>query len=417
MAKAPDARVAALGILSLVRGGQPFEQALTTAADTLDELDRRLAHEIAAGVLRARSELDARLSPLVSGDWQHIPEDLKDSLRVGAYQLLKLSRVPPYAAVQATVEAAKGAGGRKAAGLVNAVLRRLADETDAASPAGEDDLASRYSHPAWLVDRWLARYGAEATEALLEHNNRRPDLVIQPAGRTAEELHEALTAAGVAFRAAPFGAGLIVETSRVRDLPGYDAGAFLVQDPAQARLLGFAAIPDDALVWDACAAPGGKAAILGRRCRVVASELKRDRLGLLRDTTARVPGSVRLLLADAARPPLRPGGVQVVLVDAPCSGTGTMARHPDARWRLSPPQISRSAARQAAILEGVAPVVGPGALLLYMTCSLEPEENEDQVKRFLERHPEFDREADDLFVFPPDGGTDGGYAARLRRTA
>ncbi|UCF41513.1 MAG: RsmB/NOP family class I SAM-dependent RNA methyltransferase, partial [Gemmatimonadota bacterium] len=221
---------------------------------------------------------------------------------------------------------------------------------------------------------------------------------------------------GVAFEEAPFGAGLAVASSRVWQLPGYAEGAFLVQDPAQAHLLEFAAIPDGARVWDACGAPGGKAALLGLRCRVVTGELRRDRLGRLRETVTRVAPGVSLVLADARRPPLADGGVEVALVDAPCTATGSIARHPDARWRLSAKRIARSAERQAAILDGSAPVVRPGGLMVYLTCSLEPEENEQQVDGFLARHREFERDGDDLFIFPPDEGTDGGYAARLRRT-
>jgi 16S rRNA (cytosine967-C5)-methyltransferase len=256
-----------------VRDGRPFDAALARAADGLDDDDRRLAHEIAAGVLRARDELDGRLAPLVSGDWGGTAADLQDLLRIGAYQLLRLSRVPTYAAVQATVEVSKLVTGRKGAGLVNAVLRRLAREGEAAGDGTPAGLAQRYSHPPWLVDRWLSRYGAERTEALLVHNNARPKLVLRPARWSEEELREALTAREVPFEEAPFEAGLAVAPSRVWQLPGYGEGAFLVQDAAQARLLQFAAIPDGALVWDACAAPGGKAAMLGLRCRVVATEL------------------------------------------------------------------------------------------------------------------------------------------------
>jgi len=240
--------------------------------------------------------------------------------------------------------------------------------------------------------------------------------VVQPVRSTLEALGEALSEAGVPHGPAAFEAGFVVESGRVQELPGYREGAFVVQDPAQTRLLQFAAIPDGARVWDACSAPGGKAAVLAGRCKVVASELRRDRLERLGDTLRRTAADVPVVLADAARPPLRPGAADVVLVDAPCSATGTMARHPDARWRLSADRIEQAARWQAAILDGVAPVVGPRALLLYMTCSLEPEENELQVAGFLERHPEFDREGDDLSIFPPDEGTDGGYAARLRRT-
>ena len=414
MAAGSDARGAAFETLTLVGGGRQFESALDEAAAGLDDTDRRLAYEIAAGVLRSRTELDSRLAPLVSGSWEHTPDGTKDLLRIGAYQLLKLSRVPSYAAVQTTVEAAKRSGGRKSAGLVNAVLRRLSRTADQREPEG--DLAARYSHPEWLVERWLAHYGDVRTEALLGHNNRRPPLVIQPVRSTLEALGVALSEAGVPHSPAAFGAGFVTESGKVQQLPGYRDGAFVVQDPVQVRLLEFAAIPDGARVWDACAAPGGKAAVLAGRCKVVASELRRDRLERLGDTLARTAPDVPVVLADAARPPLRPGATDVVLVDAPCSATGTMARHPDARWRLSADQIERAARWQAAILDGVAPVVGPGALLLYMTCSLEPEENERQVNGFLERHPEFEREGDDLSIFPPDEGTDGGYAARMRRT-
>jgi len=414
---ASDARDAAFGILARVRGGQPFDAALDQATPRLAPADRRLAHEIAAGVLRSRSELDRQLAPLVSGSWERTPDDLKDLLRIGAYQLLVLTRVPSYAAVQATVEAAKHARGQRSAGMVNAVLRRL--ERDGAAPLPDDvALADQFSHPAWLVSRWQERFGPDRTRALLEHNNRRPALAVQPALSTAAELRTLFAAAGIEVREAPLGSGLVVaDPVPVPDLPGYASGAFVVQDPAQARLLEFAAIPAGALVWDACAAPGGKTAALARDHRVVASELRHERLASLKDTARRAAPGAHLLLADALQPPLLPGAADAVLLDAPCSATGTVARHPDARWRLSPEGISRQAGRQAALLDRVAPVVATGGLLLYMTCSLEPEENENQVDAFLQRHPEFAREGDDLFIFPPDAGTDGGYAARLRRTA
>lgn len=416
MASGTPARSTALEILRQVRDDQPFDAALAAAVEGLDDDDRRLAHEISAGVLRCRDELDGRLAPLVSGDWGGTPPDLQDLLRIGAYQLLKLSRVPPYAAVAATVEVSKLVTGRKGAGLVNAVLRRLAQQDEGDADAAPPGLAKRYSHPGWLVDRWLARFGPERTEALLAHNNTRPKLVLRPARWSPERLRSALNERDVAFDEAPFGAGLAVAPSRVWQLPGYAEGAFLVQDPAQARLLEFAAIPDGARVWDACGAPGGKAALLGLRGPVVAGELRRERLGRLRETVTRVAPGVSLVLADARRPPLANGGTEVALVDAPCTATGTIARHPDARWRLSVKRIERSAERQAAILDGAAPVVGAGGLLVYLTCSLEPEENEAQVNGFLARHPQYERDGADLFIFPPDAGTDGGYAARLRRT-
>lgn len=374
--------------------------------------DRRLAHELAAGVLRAQHELDAALAPLVRGNWARTPEALKDLLRVGAYQLVRLARVPPYAAVQTTVEVAKRAHGRRWARLVNAVLRRVAAAPSRPATGG---LAARYSHPAWLVKRWLARFGPERTETLLAHNNRRPPLTIQPVRWTPEQLEAALSQAGVPHQPAPWGAGITVTARDVTHLPGYGDGAFIVQDAGQAHLLAASGVPDGAVVWDACAAPGGKTVMLSGRCQVIASEYRRRRVPRLRETLRRTGVAVPLLLADARRPPLRPGAVDLTLIDAPCSATGTIARHPDARWRLTRRRLAWLSALQAAILDGAAATVRPGGLLVYLTCSLEREENEDQVGRFLTLHPDFRQDGEAAWLFPPDTGTDGGYAARLRR--
>lgn len=396
-----------------MRGGAPFDTALEQALAGLAHRDRRLAHEIAAGVLRGRRALDRQLAPLVRAGWRRTAADVKDLLRIGAYQLLRLTRVPPYAAVQATVEVAKASHGREGAGLVNAVLRRLATRRDAALVSQPEG----FSHPAWLVERWTARYGPARTEVLQRHNDTRPPLVLQPARWSPARLREALEAAGVACRPAPLGQGLAVEARQVRALPGYTEGGFIVQDPAPARLVRFAAIPPGVTVWDACAAPGGKAVTLARDCRVVASDRRPSRMARLAETVARAAPTVHLFVADARRPPIRPGTFAAVVVDAPCSATGTMARHPDARWRLTPTRLRRLVALQADILDGAAAAVRPGGLLVYLTCSLEPEENAEQVNRFLERHPAFGRAGDDVHLFPPDHGTDGGYGARLRRDA
>jgi 16S rRNA (cytosine967-C5)-methyltransferase len=208
-----------------------------------------------------------------------------------------------------------------------------------------------------------------------------------------------------------------VTGARVRDLPGYDEGGFIVQDAAQAQVVEFAAVPPQGLVWDACAAPGGKAAILSLRARVVASELRRARIARLRATLDRVAPQVLLVEADATAPPLAAESVDVVLLDAPCSATGALARHPDGRWKLSASGIQRAAAVQSQLLDSVCEVVRLGGSLVYATCSLEPEENEEQVNRFLNRRPDYTRDCEDLLLFPPVAGCDGAYAARLRRAS
>jgi 16S rRNA (cytosine967-C5)-methyltransferase len=340
---------------------------------------------------------------------------VQDVLRIGAYQLLELDRVPRYAAVETSVSLAKEAG-RGAGGLVNAVLRRLAGAAGNDLPHPEPGLARRYSHPGWLVDRWVARFGEKRTEALLAHNNRRPDLVVQPARWRQAELERALAEAGIPATPAA-GGGLRVAARNVTALPGYADGAFIVQDPAQAMVLEFAHIPAEWMVWDACAAPGGKALSLAQRQRVVATDASRRRLERLVVAARRIAPGLTLAVADARHPPFRHRSVDAVLIDAPCSATGTLARHPDARWKITPRRITAVSRLQAAILRGAAAVTRPGGVLVYATCSLEPEENESQVEAFLEEHGNFRRSREDFRLFPGESGTDGAYAARMERVS
>ncbi|MBK8005146.1 MAG: 16S rRNA (cytosine(967)-C(5))-methyltransferase RsmB [Gemmatimonadetes bacterium] len=423
------ARRAAYLVLRAVDEGTPLEAALGRALTGLDDADRRLAHELAAGTLRQRSDLDARLQPLVHRGWSTVQPPLRDLLRLGAYQLTGLDRVPPHAAVSTTVELARREIGEGAARFANALLRGLGGR--AAPPARDADpakhLGDRYSHPAWLVKRWLARFGDAETERLLARNNERPSLILQPARLSLEELQARFWERGVAARRAPFDAGLVVDGGRPADLPGYAEGWFVVQDAAQALVARFAGVPAGALVFDAAAAPGGKTVALGRMARVVlAGEVRPERAARLAENLRRAgSGREQVVVADAGSPPVR--GADVVLLDAPCLGTGTFARHPDARWKVTPQALGRLAGQQAGLLDGVAAAVRPGGWLVYATCSLEPEENEIQVNAFLSRHPEFHRmptdlgapellsPAGDLELLPQRHGTDGAFAARLAR--
>ncbi|MDH4131954.1 MAG: MFS transporter [Gemmatimonadota bacterium] len=421
-------RRAALSILERANAGTPFEAALALGLDGLRDDDRRLAHELAAGVLRNRTDLDARLQPLVHRGWASVAPALRDILRIGAYQLTGLDRVPPHAAVSTTVALAREALGDPAARFANAILRGVSGR--AAPPARETDLAAalaaRASHPEWLVRRWLERFGEAETEALLQWNNTRPSLVLQPVRATLEDLQRRCQEAGFGARRAPFDAGLVVSASRPRDLPGFASGDFQVQDAAQALVGRFAAPPAGGLVYDACAAPGGKAIALGRLAgRVLATEVSRQRTRRLAENLRRA-GSGRewAVVGSVLSPPCRPA--DLVLLDAPCLGTGTFSRHPDARWRVSSPALTHLALEQARMLDAAASVVRPGGWLVYATCSLEPEENEAQVTAFLDRRPAFRRDpptgfpaellsaAGDLALLPQRHGMDGAFAARLR---
>ena len=377
-------------------------------------------------MLRWRRELDGTL------DLRHADPRLHDILRLGAYQLRRLERVPAHAAVSTSVELARETAGEPAARYVNQALRRLAE----AATATDTARGAVSTHPDWLVARWQERFGGAGAAQLLAWNDRRPQLVIQPAQWDLAALQTRCETAGYAVRQAPFEAGLAVSRTPTaprsplpQSLPGYDAGGFIVQDPAHVLVCRFAAVPVGARLYDACAAPGGKTVTLARGgARVTAGEGRRERLGRLRETVGRTGVAVPIVAADLLSAPFRPGTWDAVLLDAPCSATGTMARHPDARWRITEAAITRLARRQATLLEAAAPLVRGGGVLVYATCSLEPEENERQVEAFLERHSEYERQAvrdavaaelvsaaGDFQSLPQRHGIDGAYAARLVR--
>jgi 16S rRNA (cytosine967-C5)-methyltransferase len=430
-AGATAARRAAIHILEACSKGRVFEQALEESARKLEVRDRRLAHELAAGVLRRQSALDAMLAPLVTRDWSTVAEPLRAILRLGAYQLTSLDRVPPHAAVATSVSLARDVSGARAAGFVNAVLRRLAssrpDPIETPAPRKASALAERFSHPEWLVQRWLARYGYDDASALLAWNDTRPRLALQPARDDLENLAAEWRKQGFDPQAAPYDAGMFVGARRPDQLEGFRQGAFLIQDPAQALVTRFAAL-GGALVYDACAAPGGKALALARQgARVIAGDRSRIRVRRIRQNTLRAgSGREYLLVADALNPPV--SQVDAVLLDAPCLGTGTFSRHPDARWRVTPHALEQLVEMQRALLDRLALLVRPGGMLVYATCSLEPEENECQVDGFLTSHPEFLRAPNpsfpeqlmspkgDLTILPHRHQMDGAYAARLRRS-
>jgi 16S rRNA (cytosine967-C5)-methyltransferase len=406
-----------------VRAGATFQTARDRALPALAERDRRLAYELAAGVLRRRAQLD-RVLPLATADPR-----LHDILRLGAYQLRALGRVPAYAAVSTSVELAREMAGEGGARFVNQALRRLAR-------SGSGEQGAVPSHPAWLLTRWRHHFGVEETARLTAWNDTKPVLTLQPARWTTDELQARLTEAGFGVRQAPFGAGLQVSPAGTAprsplppQLPGFQEGAFIVQDPAHALLCRFAAIPPGTLAYDACAAPGGKAVMLERGgVRVLAGEARGERVARLVETARRAGVAIRVTVADLLSAPFGTETFAAVLVDAPCSATGTLARHPDARWRLTPRTIARAAGRQQTLLAAAAALVRPGGVLVYATCSLEPEENDNVVTTFLARRREFARApvigavpaelltpAGDFQTLPQRHGTDGAYGARLAR--
>ncbi|MDB4917068.1 MAG: hypothetical protein JWM95_4712, partial [Gemmatimonadetes bacterium] len=361
--------------------------------------------------------------------------DVADLLRMGAYQLLEMGSVPAYAAIAQTVELVKRRHGIGASKLANAVLRRIDRERESLTiptPADvAEALALEYSHPRWLVDRWLARWGEANTRALLLANNSEAPLIARPYHVVREQLEAMLEAAGVETADAPLLNDSIVLASGVMsltELGAFKQGLFHLQDPASTLVTRYACVASGSTVADLCAAPGGKALELARVAGTVyASDLSGVRMSRVRENVRRLEATnVIPLIGDATAPALR--GMDAVLIDVPCTGTGTFRRHPDARWRLRASDLAVLPALQRSIFRAAADVVRPGGLLIYSTCSLELEENDEQVARFLAEHPGWvvepppsgvvpDRVLDSglLRVLPQRDGTDGAFAARLRR--
>jgi 16S rRNA (cytosine967-C5)-methyltransferase len=427
-------RRTALALLEAVERGQRLDVAWEHEAPGLPPQDRGWVHEAAFGTVRLRGRLDHLLDLHLDRGIDSLPPALLPILRLGAYQLLYMDGVPDYAAVSQAVSQARERHGRRMSGLVNGVLRSLAREGGEPDrfPSLEEDpeghLATWGSHPRWLVRRWLARFGVPDTRALVEANNRIPDLYLRPLRDPVNRALEMLAEAGIPAQEGPRGSGT------VRIGPGVEPGEALgrvpgiIQDPGSAWVVSWCGGVEGLRLADLCAAPGGKAlALAALGARVVASDPSGVRLRRVADGAERLGLHVPVVVARGEEPPFRP--TDVVLVDAPCSGTGTLRRHPDARWRLTPEAIGELARLQDRILDGAASVVRPGGLLVYSTCTLEPEENEDRIQAFLQRHPGFIleegpdrtdlpaevRDGPKMSVLPHRTGTDGSFAARLRR--
>jgi len=439
-----EARVVAADVCADLRAGELLDSAFERRVGVLDARDRRWTQELLYGMLRRRAWLDAALSDRVRGGLARLDPDLTDILRLGVYQLLFMRSVPPYAAIAQSVELAKRRHGLGASKLVNAVLRRVDRERDAIPfppvpradagtprPDPIDALALTYSHPRWLVARWVARWGAHDTERLLASNNAEAPIIVRPFGVVREQLEAMLESAGVHVEEVPLVHDSIRITGSVSlaELGAYRQGLFFVQDPGATLVTRYAAIEPGSTVADLCAAPGGKTLELSRTAgMVVAADRSFARLTRMVANLRRVEArAIHLLVADAREPAIAP--VDAVLIDVPCTGTGTFRRHPDARWRLKVSDLAVMAALQRSIIRAAAAVVRPGGLLIYSTCSLEPEENDAQVESFLAESPDWVLEpppdgavppavldAGRLRVLPQRHATDGAFAARLRRT-
>jgi 16S rRNA (cytosine967-C5)-methyltransferase len=426
MKQAAPARRAAYGALREVTSNRKdLPDALAhVRARLTDARDAALAAEIATGTLRWMGALDAVIERFGRRPLARLDPEVLDILRLGAYQLLHLDRVPARAVVDDAVELTRGAHKGSAGAMVNALLRRIDRERDhlplpprPEAPGREaelDYLSIAGSHPRWLVERWLDREGFAAAEAWVRFDNSPAPLTLRANTlvNSRDDLAGRLAATGVIVAPTRYSPeGLVVVDGNPLGTPLHDQGAFFVQDEASQIVALVAGARPGERVLDACASPGGKTVAMAGRMQdrglLVAGDVRRRRMGLL-ERTVRLSGatSVRLARFDAERLPF--GAVfDRVLVDAPCSGLGTLRRDPEIRWRRSPADFPALAARQRRMLERAATVVKAGGRLVYATCSSEPDENEAVVGAFLRDHDGFEVEV------PGDANLDAGGAASL----
>jgi 16S rRNA (cytosine967-C5)-methyltransferase len=400
-----------------------------------DPRDAALCTELCYGATRRRQQLDAAILQVADRKLDALEDKVLAALRIGAYQLF-FTRVPKHAAVADTVQALKDVGLERASGFTNAILRRISEMPAPPAPPPGDvaaTLAFEHSHPEWLVKRWLRHFGPETTAQMLAADNAAPPVVVRANAKrgTRDTLLALWSESGISAkptRISPLGLTL-EHPGRIDALLGFSEGLFAVQDEA-AQLVGlYAAVPAGARVLDACAAPGGKACHLAETNTVVALDLHAHKLRLIHAEAKRlgVEGSLTTRACDASKPlPEDLGEFDAVMVDAPCTGLGTLRRHPELRYRRDEADVATLAKLQRAILESCQHAVKPGGLLTYAVCSPEPQEGADQIELFLRSHPDFTAEPPSLGyavpnwqghlrTLPGPDGMDGFFAARLRR--
>ena len=396
-----NVRIAAAWVLDRVLASHaPIDTFLASALARFDERDQGLLTELALGSLRWLRLLDHVIARAANRKIEEIEPALRSPLRIAVYQLLFLDRVPAHAAVHEAVEQVHDLSHRGAAGFVNAVLRRIARAPRLEEwPVEETDPVRRMgielSHPDFLVRRWLDRFGEEETRALLAANNRqRPLQILAFRDRGGRELlAEHLIDAGIEVEPTPLSAlGLTVRGGQPLQTEAFRRGDFYVQDEAsQASALIPPPRPGERIL-DAAAAPGGKSFSLlawEPSVRVTLADISPARYATLAANLRRLGRPLPGLIGDAGAPPFAAGSFDRVILDLPCTGTGTLRKNPELKWRISESEIGRLAGQALRLLEGSAPAVAPGGLLVAITCSLEEEENEHVIARFLAARPEF----------------------------
>jgi 16S rRNA (cytosine967-C5)-methyltransferase len=448
----PTARQHAFRILKRVEQDGAFASILLQQLpDDLESRDVGLVTELVYGSLRHRFLDEYFLGRLTDRSLSSIDPDLVRIFRLAAHQILRLDRIPDRAAVHEAVETAKRVGGKRGLGgsrFINAVLRRLCAEKEQTGPpaipesdAGSGEvtaaLSVRFSHPRWMIERWLQRFGLDETMKLLQANNEPAPVSLNVPGDTAARDRVAtwLGEAAIETVPSPLVPGMLrVTAGAPQRSRAFKDGKFYIQDEASGLIPLLLNPSPGATVLDACAAPGGKglalARMVGPQGMIIAADFHLHRMGLVRDNCRRMKvENIRLLACDSSAPPFE-CKFEYVLVDAPCTGSGVFRRDVEARYRLEAEELQKFSSKQANLLSASAELLGPGGRLLYSVCSIEPEEGPEIIQAFLSSHPGFSSVSlegqvagieallDDegaLRSYPHKHGMDGFYAAAIQR--
>jgi 16S rRNA (cytosine967-C5)-methyltransferase len=421
------ARRAALEILNRMDDDRAFSSALLPQYEaSLSPNDRGLCHELVLGVLRRKLHLDAIINKFVGA--KKLDTVVRNALRIGAYQLMALDKVPAYSAINESVNLVQAAKKTSAKGLVNAVLRRISEGRPALDFRDEVERVSiETSHPRWLIEKWINDFGSAEAERIAAANNEIPKVAFRAVGGNDSALS--------GYQKGDVAEGAFVTSSIDRGLREMaDAGQIYFQDEASQLVAAVAGGDPKGRFIDVCAAPGGKTTQIAKTYSgtagtlIVAGDLHESRVGLLRATCQRQGAdSVNIVRYDAERSlPFANESFDTVLVDAPCSGTGTIRHNPEIRYFLEPSDFAELAKKQLAILRNASNLVRRGGRLIYSTCSIQPEENEQVCDRFLNASDAFEQTRPVVperivtglgfaRTFPHRDGTDGFFIAQFGR--
>ena len=393
---------------------------LGVALEDVPIAQRGAARNLAAGVLRHRTLCEIAVAPLLKKSFSKLDIEIANIFRLAAYEKY-FCDVPLYALTNEFTGIVRKLKLSSASGLVNAVLRRLPDQLpEVKRDKFPEYLEKKYSHPRWMIERWIAQFGEDDCEKLCAANNKEAPLCLRINSKltTRAKVLLALNERGIIAKTGNLSPDSIIVENAVSftDWPEWQRGELIVQDEAAQKVSILANPQKDWMVYDLCAAPGGKTTHLAQLMdggNVQAFDLTEKRAQLVRDNCARLKfPNVKVLSGDFRQFDVTPA--DLVLLDAPCSGTGTLRRHPDIKWSKSPEQILQLAELQKNLLNHAATLVRPGGFLVYSTCSIEREENQEQADNFL-REQENWRECDRWESFPGNENADGAFSIKMQR--